>query len=177
MSLHLTQRLCTLLVLGCFSSLTWAQFVWIDDKGEKHYSDQPPPSSIPKNKVLKDPRKARVTESPATATNDTAADGAPAAAGSPDADKASPPTLAEQNAAYNKRMKEKAEKDKKAEIEATNKAAKAQNCQRAQAYAKDLQEGRRIATTTASGERSYLDDSQRASELSLAQTEIAKNCQ
>ena len=32
-----------------------AQFVWIDASGIRQYSDRPPPASIPKNKILKEP--------------------------------------------------------------------------------------------------------------------------
>ena len=30
-----------------------AQYVWVDDKGNKQYSDTAPPASVPKNRILK----------------------------------------------------------------------------------------------------------------------------
>ncbi|HEU4850995.1 MAG TPA: DUF4124 domain-containing protein, partial [Telluria sp.] len=33
-----------------------AQYVWVDAKGARTYSDRPPPPEVPANKILKAPR-------------------------------------------------------------------------------------------------------------------------
>jgi hypothetical protein len=85
------------------SAVAHAQYAWIDEKGVRQYSDQPPPTSTPAAKILKTPRgMAR----PATEA------AAPAPAATP---ANAPPTLAEREADYKKRMaaEQKAATDKK----------------------------------------------------------------
>lgn len=85
------------------SALAHAQYAWLDEKGVRQYSDQPPPTSTPASKILKTPRgMARPAEEAA----------APAPVATPT--KASL-TLAEREADYKKRKAadEKAASDKK----------------------------------------------------------------
>jgi hypothetical protein len=127
-----------------------AQYVWLDEKGIKQYSDMPPPSSVPTNRILKHPG-ARLTDT-------SAASETTAAAAIPE------PTTAEKNAEFRKRKLEQAEKEKKAAEETKLAADKARYCERAQEYNKFLNSGERISRTDKNGERSYLTDEQRAQE-------------
>ncbi|BBB67028.1 hypothetical protein UNDYM_2775 [Undibacterium sp. YM2] len=48
-----------------FCAVAHAQYVWIDDKGNKQFSDLPPPKSVPKDKILKAPGGAKAAQAPA----------------------------------------------------------------------------------------------------------------
>ena len=155
----------TSLLLACAAGSAAAQFVWIDASGTRQYSDRPPPASVPKNKILKEPsmelrnpRAADVEAAPAPAPGQATV----AAVKDPAAAPKGPMTTAEKNADYIKRKTDQADKDKKAADEARDAADKAKNCERAQAYNRSLQSGERIATTDKNGEKSYISDDKRA---------------
>lgn len=132
----------------------FAQYVWLDEKGIKQFSDAPPPLSVPNSRILK---------SPGILSKDNAAhDGATPAQNADQAPKQA--TTASKNEEFLKRRAEQAEKDQKAEQEKRAAADKAQNCERARAYQRTLDSGVRIATTDTNGERSILTDEQRAQE-------------
>ena len=160
------------LVLLSLATSALAQFVWLDEKGVKQYSDLPPPSSVPNKRILKTPGQSlprgttEVTETAEAA--DAGADSKPEAK--------APPTIAEQNAAFQKRKTEQAEKAKKAEQEAKLASNKAENCARARANQRTLDSGARIAQTDASGQRSYMNDQQRAQQ-NAQNRETLNECQ
>ena len=152
------------LLLTLVAGSALAQFAWIDANGTRQYSDRPPPASIPKNKILKEPsielrnpRAADVEAAPAQATTSVAKDAAATPKG--------PQTTAEKNADYIKRKTEQADKDKKSADEAKDAADKAKNCERAQAYNRSLQSGERISSTDKNGEKSFISDDKRAQEV------------
>ena len=151
-------RLTSALLLTLFCcSLAQAQYVWLDEKGNKQYSDTPPPASVPRNKIIKAPN---MSGKPVAAT-----DAAPASASEAASTLQKPVTTASKNEDYNKRKAEQAEKDKKAEDEKQAAAAKAKNCEKAKSYQQNLESGVRIATTDKNGERVFMDDNQRNQEL------------
>ena len=169
---HLRPLLLTLTLL-VICQMAFAQFVWTDDRGVKQYSDRPPPNSVPRNRILKSPGKGDLAipaEPSAAAPNEkNAAESSAAPAKS-----TAPMTTAERNADYTKRKMDEAEKAKKS-ADATKLAAdKKANCDRAQSYARNLEEGVRISSTDKNGERSYLSDEQRAQELRSAQRVLAE---
>lgn len=131
------------------ASLSQAQWVWVDDKGTKQFSDRAPPSSVPQKNILKAPRGMA-----------TGADLAPAPAAAPTA-AAPKPTLAEREADYKKRQAEKSEADKKATEEAAIAAQKKAVCAAAKMQKASLDSGIRIRDG-ATGD--FLDDKQRAQE-------------
>jgi len=118
------------------SAIAHAQFAWIDEKGVRHYSDQPPPTSTPDAKILKLPRgMQRPADAPAsTAAGTTAA--APKAA----------PTLAEREADYRKRHADAEASDKKASAEKDKADAKRAQCDAAMRVKAQLETGRRLRT-------------------------------
>jgi len=134
-----------------------AQYVWLNEKGVKQYSDMPPPPSVPASHILKQPSGSALQpandEPPASAQTESEVSPKP------------PMTTAERNADFRKRHAEQAEKEKKAAEQVKAAAEKAKNCQRAREYQNALASGGRIAHTNQNGERSFLTDDQRAQEL------------
>lgn len=153
----------------CASQPAAAQYVWVDEKGTKQYSDMAPPASVPKSKILKEPGRAAGSVAPAPATPPAVpavgTDAALTAEETADtAKKKGPLTTAERNAEFQKRKMEQDDKEKKAAEQARLAADKTKNCERARAYQRSLQSGERLARTDQNGERYYLNDQQRAQE-------------
>ena len=148
--------------LMAFASLAQAQYMWIDEKGLKQFSDRAPPPSIPLKNILKAPAGV---PSAATMPADQPAD-APTT-------QAATPSLADRNADYRKRTKEKEEREQKEQAADENKAAKAQNCERARSAKYSLESGRRVSTYDKNGERSFMTDEQRAAEAATADKVLA----
>lgn len=175
-----SRRLLLAMSLLAISQMAFAQFVWLDDKGVRQYSDRPPPPSVPRKHILKAPAETAplaVTEPAATTptgnptavpttTNAKAETGAPAK-------NAAPMTTAERNADYVKRKMDEAEKEKKSAEAAKLAADKKANCERAQTYSRGLEDGGRITTTDKNGERAYLSDAQRAQEIRNTRSVLA----
>jgi len=152
-------------LLAVAATGAWAQSIWKwrDASGQIHVTDTPPPPTIAEKDIL-----SRPSGSTAPATGAPAAV-APVAASGVDSD------LEKKKAKADKDKAEKAAAEKAA-LDKKNAAIKADNCRRAQDQAKALESGVRVARLDANGERSFLDDNQRASELKRAQEIIAQNC-
>jgi hypothetical protein len=136
-----------------------AQYVWIDEKGTKQFSDMPPPASTPKNRIIKSTTKA--TQEPTKETNQDGTSGTAL----PNEKLQKPVTTAGKNEDFMKRKLEQEEKDKKAATEKQASMDKANNCERARSYQQSLESGVRIASNDKNGERSYMSDEQRTKEL------------
>jgi hypothetical protein len=141
-----------------FATAALAQYVWVDDKGIKQFSDVPPPASVPKTRILRQPS---AMQSASAADQNAASADAPGQS----VKSATPMTPAEKNTDFLKRRNEQTEKDKKAADEAKRKADNAQNCERARGYAQSLENGQRVARTDKNGERAFLSDEERAGDL------------
>jgi type IV secretory pathway VirB10-like protein len=155
------------LVFCLLADGAFAQYVWLDEKGVKQFSDMPPPASVPAKRILKQPGGTAVKAVP------EASDQAPDASAKPAAAPKEPLTAAEQNAEFRKRRAEQAEKEKKTAEQAKLAAAKATNCERTRAYQGSLASGERISRTDANGERVYMSDEQREREMQEAQRMLA----
>jgi hypothetical protein len=152
-----------------------AQWAWKDDNGRVVYSDRPPPSGVKSDRIVRQPSNTQTvlpsqpsggaTETPAHAASDTArpASGAPK-------------TVAEQEMEFRKRQQERADAEKKAQEEQSRASAKAAECERAKGYLRTLEEGIRIARTDASGNREFLDDTQRAAEVERTRKIVESTC-
>ncbi len=161
------------------SGAAHAQWKWKDKTGRVQYSDMPPPPSVGEADILQRPsaaaaRNAGPAFAPAgTAQAAAAAMAASAAASAPagPASGALEPELEakRRQAADAEAAKRKAEEDK-------NKAVKADNCQRAQAQLRALDNGMRMARVNAKGEREILDDKARADEAKRARQIAASEC-
>lgn len=149
-------RLAGAAVLLSACALAQAQYVWIDAKGVRQFSDRPPPPDTPAAKILKAPGKPQLDLS------------APEAAAQPAADepaKPAKPTLAERDADFRKRAQERAKAEAKAKAEAEHTLAQKENCTAARQYKAQIESGVRIAVTDEAGEKSFLTDEQRAQRL------------
>ena len=135
-----------------------AQYAWVDEKGVKQFSDTPPPSSVPKNRILKSKNQA---DNAGDNTNTVATQ-------SSEASTPKQNTTESRNEDYNKRRAEQAEKDKKAADSQQAANEKSKNCERIKSYLKTLESGTRIANTDSNGERAFMNDDQRAKELADA---------
>ncbi len=140
-----------------------AQWVWKDEGGHVVASDQPPPTSVPQSRIVKQP-SARAQATP------SASAGGPA----PAAD--APKSLADRELESRQRDKEQAEASKKAEEEATRARAMQDNCASVRGNLAALQAGGRAARFNEKGERIYLDDSQRGAEIAKSQQQVAQYC-
>jgi hypothetical protein len=155
------------LVLSGCAGAAMAQYVWLDAKGVKQYSDMPPPASVPNSKILKSPGSASQPAAPSEST--TASNDENGTEKTPKA----PPSLADKNADFQKRRAEQAEKDKLAADKTRQEADKKKNCERAGNYQRALGSGQRITRMTPSGERAYMTDDERAAEVRENQRNMA----
>jgi hypothetical protein len=144
-----------LILLMLASTNTFAAISkWVDDQGQVHYSDQPPPPDKQPKTLREDADTADSASSGASATK----------------------TLAEHEADL---KKDKAEKqsaaDKAAQLKAAEDTLKA-NCANAQQNLRSLQSGMRIMEVDANGQRYYIDDTQRQQRIDKAKQEISNSC-
>ena len=158
----------TLALLAC-TSLAQAQWVWVNEKGVKQLSDQPPPPNVPLKNILKAPRGQTMP----TSTPSEEAASAPAQEA-----KAPPPkpTLAERNADFKKRQLEAAEAESKAKDEANRKAEKERYCAGVKQNMGALESGARISEFGAGGERNFISDEERARRLKENRDAFNKAC-
>jgi hypothetical protein len=147
------------LVVLAFAGAAQAQlYKWVDKDGKTRYGDTPPPGV-----------KATVMGAPASGE-------APAAAPASTGAKKGPLTPAEQEQEYRKRQQEAKKESEKQGQESTEKAKKVEDCARTKEYVASLESGQRIARTSPSGERYFMDDDQRAQELSKARQTMQQVC-
>jgi hypothetical protein len=161
---NIALKISLITLLLSVSSLSFSQYVWVDEKGTKQFSDTPPPASTPRDKILRTPR-GPVVNTPTPASE-------PSAAASDKVEK--PVTLASKNEEFNKRKAEKTEKEAKTAADAQAAADKARNCEKMKGYVKDIEDGVRITSRDAKGEKTYLDDAQRAQELNDAKKSLGQ---
>lgn len=99
--------------------------------------------------------------------------GGGSAAGAPPAQK----STAERDADFKKRMIEQQEAQQKDAKKSAEAAQKKEACTNAQTYLKSLEEGLRLTRTDPkTGERSYLDDSEREAEMVKARARMSQTC-
>jgi type IV secretory pathway VirB10-like protein len=144
----------TTLACGCLLAIPalGELYKWTDAEGKVHYSDQPPPPNIKEPVTV----KPRVPSAPTAAP---AAEGTPAAA---------PKTYVEQDAEFNRRRVEAAEREATEKKAAKEAAEKKKNCEQAKAQLAGVQSGARIARYNDKGERVYLGDAEIAQEAARA---------
>jgi hypothetical protein len=150
-----------------------AQWKWRDRNGVIQYSDLPPPSGTPDKDVIERPAAAQ--RRPASLPPSESAASAAHAASAP---RGVDPELEA------RRKKAEVEKAEKSNKEAIAKQAeedrlamvRADNCRRARASLRGLEEGVRMARTNDQGEREVLDDKMRAEEAARMRGIIASDC-
>ena len=144
-----------LILLMLASTNTFAAISkWVDDQGQVHYSDRPPPPGT-QPKTLREDSNVQDTES-----------------SSPSDAK----TVAEREADLKKEKADKqSEADKAAQKKAAEDARKA-SCDSARENLRALQSGLRVMTVDANGEKSYMDDKERQQRIDKANQTISDNC-
>jgi len=86
-------------------------------------------------------------------------------------------SLAERDADSRKRQMEQQEASKKAETKSQQDSDQQQNCKAAQDYLRSLESGNRIGKIDPkTGERVFLEDSERAAEMARAQRGVDSSC-
>jgi len=173
-----------LFLLCSLGSIAAAQWAWRDESGHTVYSDQPPPAGVKPNDVLHEPTSApRVAPSdvpePEPVAAPPAADSPTAAAAPASVQNATAPhapTVAEREADFRKRVKERADAEKKVADAQSESAQKAADCERARGYMKSLDSGMRLVRTNADGTRELLSDEQRNAEVQRTREIIQSRC-
>jgi hypothetical protein len=133
------------------ANAAFAQYVWIDAKGVRQFSDQAPPGSVPQKNILKSPGPVTLVETPPAMMDKPAA------------------STVDKEADYRKRKQEKAEADAKAAAVAANAAQRSAACEAAKIRNAELSSGKRLRTNTP--DRAVMDNNARAAEQ--AQTNAA----
>ena len=164
-----------MLVLLCASSLfsanALAQWQWVDDQGRKVFSDRPPPTQVPAERIQRRPTNSG-GKAPTAAlhANPTPAASKPLDHPSGiDKDLQAKKTADEAAQAQREQAQAQAQEKKQAR-------ARQDNCARAQAAQAALTDGRLLAHTNAKGERVFMDDTTRGAERQRAQAAIASDC-
>lgn len=150
--------LVTVALIAIVPNLSFAQFVWVDQHGVKQFSDTPPPSNTPRNRIIKTPNFSHLMEDKEKSTSQSPTN-------KDDEKLQKPQTATAQNDAMDKRRTEEAEKASKTATEKKIAEDKATNCERARAYQQTLQNGMPVTKTNQNGERGFLDEAQRAKDL------------
>jgi hypothetical protein len=159
-----------LLSLLCLAPLAAsAEWQWLDKDGHKVFSDQPPPPDIAPNRILKQ-QGARGTAAP------TQSAAAPTAAPNAGVEPALKPAGKDKALEERRKQAEAAEAEKKKAEEAKVAALRAENCMRARSAKANLESGQRMAVVNDKGEREYIDDARRASEVQRVDGIIARDC-
>ncbi|WP_426175546.1 DUF4124 domain-containing protein [Massilia sp. TWR1-2-2] len=166
-------RLLAATALMAFATLAQAQYMWIDEKGIKQFSDRAPPPSIRLKNILKAPPGV-LTAPPVLVPSDVAA--TPAVAAPAAAKAKAAPTTADRNADYNRRQKEKTDVELKEKEEREAKLAKAEQCEALRLSKRTFESGARIGVQQKNGERGYMTDQQRAVESAKIDKGVA-GCQ
>lgn len=148
-----------------------AQWQWLDNSGRKVFSDQPPPPDIAPNRILRTGRGAA-----ATAMQQQAATQAPAAAPTAAAGNLPKPTGKDKELEAKKKEKDAADQAKKKAEEEKVAAMRAENCTRARNAKATFDSGLRVVRTNDKGEREFMDEAQRATEVKHLNDVIARDC-
>lgn len=139
-----------------------AQYVWIDAKGSRNYSDRPPPPGVPAHKILKAPSGMEQLMAAAKEP----APPAPEAVSAKEA-------LATREEESRKRRQESAENAKKAQEAARLAAEKKQQCDSARASKAQLESGMRLRSQNAADPRAVMGDEERAAALARTNQALA----
>lgn len=169
-----------ILAVGLQGAALAQAYKWRDDKGQIVYSDQPPPKNIPPGNIIQGPKAASAAKGPATpipvaATPAVATAGAAASAqstkGAPKP-AAGPKSVAEQEADYKKRQIEAQKKAKEDADKATQEQQRQASCTGLRQNLAGLEGGQRISRIDEKGERSFIDDAQRAADIAKAKQDL-----
>ncbi len=147
-----------------------AQYKWRDANGRMVYSDQPPPTSIPKDAILQAPGLRPAAERPSGTTGE-AAKAPGTGAGSAVATSA-----ADRELEFRKRRMERAETERKAAEETAKAKQAATACEETRAELRTLESGMRVSRVNERGEREFIDEDQRSARIEAARKTSREHC-
>jgi hypothetical protein len=150
-----------------------AQWQWTDKDGRKVFSDRAPPADILDKNILKRP----AGRGAAAVRADAPASAAAAASAPKDAASALKLSGVDKELAEKKKKAEEAEAAKRKAAEEVVLKLKVENCARAKQSKMNFTSGMRIARANEKGEREFLDEAARASEVKRIQSIIDSDCQ
>ena len=127
---------------------------WVDTDGNVHYSDTLPAEVTEVQSVRNIAGKGQ-TETPASNA---------------------PKSYAEREAEMKRSKQAKIDESLKKDQQEVTDTTKNRNCEAARQSARTLEEGARIVTYDANGERTFMDDDARAQKLEEARKAISDNC-
>ena len=87
-----------------------------------------------------------------------------------------PKTAVDREMEFRKRQKEQSEATAKSDKEAADAAKRRAACEESKRNLELFESGERVATRDEKGERAFLDDAQRATELAKARKSVAELC-
>ncbi len=152
-----------------------AQWKWRDASGRVTLSDRPPPPGTPARDILQQP--AETSPAPATAAPRPTAAAAASAPGKPvDDELEARKRKADEAAAARQKAQAEAEAAARKADEQRQAVLRRENCERARGALRAIEEGQRLTRTTASGEREFLNDNQRAAEAARMRGVIGSDC-
>lgn len=157
------RKILVLAALITVSSVALAQYSWIDEKGVKQFSDQPPPTSIPKKNILKFSGKPLESQDSESDLNNSM----------PKSVK-SPENAAEKEVAYKKRHDETMAKEKKEAEDSKAAAVKSDSCKRMREYKSSLDSGQRIPQIDSNGNKSFMTDDKRTQEMNTVNQNLGE---
>ncbi len=168
------------LLLGCLTHADFASaqlYQWRDTNGRVVFSDTPPPPGTPPGNIIKSP-KGRTAPPPAPAAASSgdgpAKDAAPGAAAST---ASGPKSVADREAEYKKRQADAAEKAKKDQDAAAETQRREGICRGLRNNLASLEGGQRVRKVDDKGEPYFVDDAERAKEISRVRQEMtASKC-
>jgi hypothetical protein len=154
----------------CVCTGAMAQWQWIDKDGRKVFSDRaPPPDIADKSIVKRPPGRVPSPAAPAAEAGSSDAASAPALV-------ASAPKGIDKDLEAKKKQAADAEAAKRKADEERVTKARIENCARAKQAKVTFDSGVRISRTSPSGEREFMDDAARATELKRIQGIIDADC-
>jgi flagellar biosynthesis GTPase FlhF len=168
-----------------------AQFIWINERGIKQYSDKPPPANTPKDKIIKGLQApVLASKNPSANSNNSStsigADGSAVpnvnANTNQDSNKVNETPrqlmqkkIAAQEEEFTKYKKAREEEEKKEQEEREQKLEKEKTCSRALSYKQSLEMAGPITIFNKKGEKEILSDEARKKDLEEAQ-KILSEC-
>lgn len=148
------------LLLG--SGAVAAQWKWVDAQGVVHYSDQPPPPTVPARSILLRPAQGAM---PLQAQAPAPADA-----------KAQASSALEKKIAEKKSAEQAAQEQARLRQQQEQALLNQQNCVQAQRQLQILDSGQRMVQLDAQGQHVVMDDAQRAQQRAQAMALIAQYC-
>ncbi|MCS6945961.1 MAG: DUF4124 domain-containing protein [Sutterellaceae bacterium] len=142
-----------------------AQWAWRDENGRVVYSDRPPPANVKNDRILRQPAVPALGVPVQEPKSDAKGEG-----------KVQPKSLAERELEFRKRQQERAEAERQQVEAQTREEARLRECDRMRGYLRALEEGERVVRVDAKGHREFLEDAQRASEITRVREALARSC-